>query len=60
MTAFNEKILVPAAAVGIITAGSAMAADGTINTGKITAASCPITGTDGTNVTGEKTSTTST
>ena len=55
MTAFNKKILALAAAAGMFAAGSAMAADGTINfTGKITAASCSITGGAGTNVTGEK------
>ncbi|PFH19502.1 fimbrial protein [Burkholderia sp. JKS000303] len=53
--AFNKKILVLAAVAGMFAAGSAMAADGTINfTGNITAASCLITGGAGTSVTGEK------
>ncbi|WP_175022751.1 MULTISPECIES: fimbrial protein [Burkholderia] len=55
MTTFNKKILALAAVAGMFAAGSAMAADGTINfTGNITAASCSITGGAGTNVTGEK------
>ncbi|WP_244129992.1 MULTISPECIES: fimbrial protein [Burkholderia] len=53
--ALNKKILAAAAVVGMVAAGSAMAADGTINfTGSISAASCSITGGAGTNVTGEK------
>lgn len=53
--AFNKKILAFAAVAGTLAAGSAMAADGTINfTGNITAASCSITGGAGTSVTGEK------
>ncbi|MET3821958.1 MULTISPECIES: fimbrial protein [Burkholderia] len=53
--AINKTILAFAAVAGMFAAGSAMAADGTINfTGNITAASCSITGGAGTNVTGEK------
>ncbi|WP_260430147.1 fimbrial protein [Burkholderia cenocepacia] len=53
--ALNKKILAFAAVAGMFAAGSAMAADGTINfTGNITAASCSITGGSGTNVTGGK------
>ncbi|WP_244107087.1 fimbrial protein [Burkholderia sp. BCC0419] len=53
--ALNKKILALAAVAGTFAAGSAMAADGTINfTGNITAASCSITGGAGTSVTGEK------
>lgn len=48
-----KKMLVIAATT--LVAGSAMAADGTINfTGSITAASCSITGGSGTNVSGDK------
>ncbi|WP_260436074.1 fimbrial protein [Burkholderia sp. Bp9143] len=53
--ALNKKILAFASVAGLFAAGSAMAADGTINfTGNITAASCSITGGAGTNVTGQK------
>ncbi|WP_260436432.1 fimbrial protein [Burkholderia cenocepacia] len=53
--ALNKRILAFAAVAGVFAAGSAMAADGTINfTGNITAASCSITGGAGTNVTGQK------
>lgn len=53
--ALNKKFIAFAAVAGMFAAGSAMAADGTINfTGNITAASCSITGGAGTNVTGEK------
>lgn len=53
--AFNKKILALAAFATMFAAGSAMAADGTLNfTGSITAASCSITGGAGSSVTGEK------
>ncbi|POM16597.1 fimbrial protein [Burkholderia cepacia] len=53
--AFNKKILALAAFATMFAAGSAMAADGTLNfTGSITAASCSITGGAGSTVTGGK------
>jgi len=53
MSKHIHKVLV-AAAIGLM-AGSAMAADGTINfTGSIVAASCTLTGGSGTNVSGGK------
>ncbi|WP_225740291.1 fimbrial protein [Burkholderia cepacia] len=53
--AFNKKILALAAFATMFAAGSAMAADGTLNfTGAITAASCSITGGAGSSVTGGK------
>jgi major type 1 subunit fimbrin (pilin) len=52
---FNKKTLALAAIASLFATGSAMAADGTLNfTGKITAASCSITGGAGSTVTGEK------
>ncbi|WP_230957167.1 fimbrial protein [Burkholderia cepacia] len=55
IVAFNKKILALAAFATMFAAGSAMAADGTLNfTGKITAASCSITGGAGSTVTGGK------
>ncbi|WP_260431300.1 fimbrial protein [Burkholderia contaminans] len=52
---FSKHILALTAIAATFAAGSAMAADGTISfTGKITAASCSITGGSGANVSGGK------
>jgi major type 1 subunit fimbrin (pilin) len=52
---FSKHVLALAAIAATFAAGSAMAADGTLSfTGKITAASCLITGGAGTNVSGGK------
>ncbi|WP_412527121.1 fimbrial protein [Burkholderia lata] len=53
---FSKHILALTAIAATFAAGSAMAADGTISfTGKITSASCSITGGSGANVSGDKT-----